>query len=225
MRLRTWALSTSNEGARSPVNFQFLDGLLRRGCLAATPGVTISADQTEELGVPCVRLHFHLPQEIQSNATTSIPVLIPIAFVGTDKVQATPIFYALVEEVIGWLACVGPKHSLVRLYVKNHGQQLSRSYSSSWQHLHSAFTLFISSLRHSETLFPDLGQFSGTFGVIEVAQARTSSDGISSGFIMNLTLSSREQMSLFLPRAVANLPRDIMLDWVEVQNEFSTRLL
>jgi hypothetical protein len=225
MRLRTWTLSTSNEGARSPVNCEYLHGLLRRGCVAATPGVTISADQTEELGVPCVRIHFHLPQEIQSNAVTSIPVLIPIAFVGTDNIQTELIFYALVEEMIGWLACVGPKHSLIRLYVKNNGQQAQRSYSSSWQDLHGGFATFITSLRRSETLFPGLGRFVDTFGVMEVTRARTSSDEISPDFAVSLTLSNRQQMSLFLPLTVANLPRDFMLDWLELQNEFSTRLL
>jgi hypothetical protein len=187
--------------------------------------MTISADQTEELGVHCVRLHFHLPQEIQSNAITSIPVLIPRAFVGTDNYQTTLIFYALVEEIIGWLAHVGPKHSLIRLYRKNNGQQAQRSYSSGWQDLHSGFTTFINSLRHSQTLFPELGQIVGTFGVIEVAQARTSSGEISSDLAISLTLSNKQRLSLFLPRTVASLPRDFMLDWLELQNEFSTRLL
>jgi hypothetical protein len=224
VRLRAWALSTSSTGARSPANCQYLDGLLRRGCLATTPGVTISADQAEALGVACVRIHFHLPQEIQSNSITSIPVLIPRAFVGTDINQNTFIFYALVEEIIGWLAHIGPKHSLLRLYRRNNGQQNQHSYSSGWQDLHSGFTTFINSLRHSHTLFPVLGQFVGTFGVIEVAQARTSSGEISSDFVVRLTLSNRQQMSFFLPRTVANLPRDFMLDWLELQNEFSTRL-
>jgi len=221
MHLRTWALSTSSEGARSPINCQYLDRFLRRGCLAATPGVTISPDQTEQQGVPCVRLRFHLPQGSQSNGVTSIPVLIPTAFVGTDNVHTTLIFYALVEEIIGWLARVGPRHSLIRLYLNNNGQQLPRSYSTSWQQLHSGFTLFINSLRHSETLFPSLGQFSGTFGVIVVAQATTPSGESSSDFAVSLIISNRQRMSLFLPRRVANLGRDFAIDWLEIQNEFS----
>ena len=62
---------------------------------------------------PCVRLRFHLPQGSQSNGITTIPVLLPITYVGTDIYQATFSFYALLEEVIGWLARVGPEHSLI----------------------------------------------------------------------------------------------------------------
>ena len=187
--------------------------------------MTISIDQTEEQGLPCIRLKFHLPQESHSNGITSIPVLLPTALVGTNQCQSSMIFYALIEELIGWLARIGPKHSLVRLCQQNNGQPLPRSYSSSWQDLHSGFTLFINSIRESQSPFPGLGQFNGTFGVIEVAQARTSSDEIASDYFVSLTLSNKQRMSLFLPRRVAMLPRDFMLDWLEAQNEFSTRLV
>ena len=225
MRLRTWAISTSDDAAGSAANSRYLDWLLRRGCLATGPGVTISMDQTEEQGLPCIRLKFHLPQESHSNGVTSIPVLLPTAFVGTNQCQTFLIFYALIEEVIGWLAHIGPKHSLIRLHQQNNGQPLPRSYSSGWQDLHSGFALFISSMRESQGNFPGLGQFNCTSGVMEVAQARTSSDEITSDYLVSLTLSNKQRMSLFLPRRVAILPRDFMLDWLEVQNEFSTRLV
>ena len=221
MHLRAWALSTSDNGARSGANCQVLEGLLRRGRLATTH--TISMGESEEQGVHCIRLQFHLPQECQSNRVTSIPVLVPTAFVGTNTYQSNVIFYALVEEMIGWLARVGPKHSLLRLYLKNHGQ-LPRSYSSHWHDLHSGFTLFINSMRVIQSHFPGLGQFSGTFGTIEVAQARTPSGDTSPDYFVILTLDNNQQMTLVLPRRVATLPRDFMLDWLEAQNEFSTRV-
>lgn len=225
MRLRTWALSESNEGARSTVNCQYIDGLLRRGCLATRPGLTISSDHTEENGVPCVRLRFHVPQESGSNASTSIPVLVPSAFVGTDIMTTAFIFYALVEEIILRLANIGPKHTLIRLSRHNDSRRLPHSYSPSWQHLHNGFTMFISSLRHDEARFPGLGRFSGPLGDIEVAQARTPSDEISSDYVVVITLSNKQRMGLFLPRNVAHLPRDLWLDWLELQNQFSTALL
>lgn len=223
MRLREWALSTSDSGARSADNCRVLDGLLRRGRLATTP--TISVGECEAQGVHCIRLQFHLPQECQSNGVTSIPVLVPTAIVGTNAYQNTYIFYALVEELIGWLARIGPKHSLVRLYLNNNGQQLPRSYASHWQDLHSGFTLFINGMRSMQSHFPGPGQISGMFGAINVAQARTSSGDISGDYLVTLTLSSRQQMSLFLPRTVAKLPQELMFDWLEAQNEFSTRML
>ena len=223
MQLRAWALSTNDNGARSGANCQVLDGLLRRGRLAATH--TISVGESEEEGVHCIRLQFHLPQECQSNAVTSIPVLVPTAFVGTNTYQPNFIFYALVEELIGWLARIGPRHSLVRIYLNNNGQQLPRSYSSTWRDLHSGFTMFISTMRDMLSLFPGPGQFVGTFGVIEVAQARTSSGDVAGDYLVTITLDNRQQMTLLLPRPVAKLPQAFMLDWLEVQNELSTRML
>ena len=149
----------------------------------------------------------------------------PTAIVGTNTYQTTSIFYALVEELIGWLARIGPKHSLVRLYLNNNGQQLPRSYSSHWQDLHSGFTLFINGMRSVQSHFHGPGQISGTFGAIDVAQARTPSGDISGDYLVTLTLSSRQQMSLLLPRTVAKLPQELMFDWLEAQNEFSTRML
>ena len=223
MRLRIWVLSTSPDGARSAADCQFLNVRLRRGSLVAAPGMTITCDQTTIRGMPCVRIHFHLPQACHSNGVTSIPVLVPNVCLRTNTYQTNHIFYALIEEVIGWLAGVGPKHTLVRLYLENHGQPLARSYSSSWQQLHSGFLSFITSLRHSYHQLPGLGQMSGSFGVIEVAQARTSCGDISADYIVTLTLANRRQMSLSLPRNIAQLPQDWILDWLEIQNEFSSR--
>jgi len=127
--------------------------------------------------------------------------------------------------MIGWLARVGPKNSLIRLYLNNNGQPPHHLYSTSWQQLHSGFTQLINSLRDSDTLFPSLGHFSSTFGVIEVSQARTPSNEISSDFALSLTLNNRRRMSLFLPRRIGNLGRDFALDWVVIQNGFSNRLL
>lgn len=225
MRLREWALSTGNEGARSIANHQFIDGLLRQGCLVANPGARISSDYTEEQGVRCVRLRFHLPNDSHSDAGQSIAVLVPTACVGTDIIQAPIVFYALVEETILRLANIVPKHTLVRLYHHDNRQRHPRSYSSSWRHTHSQFSLLISSLRGSLALFPGLGQISSAIGVMEITQAMTSSDESSSDFVVTLTLSTKQAMALFLPRRVATLPRDFMLDWLDVQNEFSSVLL
>ena len=49
----------------------------------------------------------------------------------------------------------------------------------------------------------------GPLGSIEVAQARTSSDEISSEYVVVITLSNKQRMGLFLPRNVAHLPRDL----------------
>jgi hypothetical protein len=214
----------SSDGAMSGMNRRFLDGLLRRGSLAATPGMTISVGETTEYGIPCIRLHFHFPLAFNLNMIQSIPVLVPTACLGTVIYPINFIFYALIEEMIGWLANIGPRHTLVRLYRDNHGQPLPRAYSSNWQQLHSGFTLFISSLRQSNDLFPGLGSISGAFGAIEVMQARTSSGEISPDVVVILTTSDNQRMSLFLPRNVTKLPLDFTLDWLELQNEFSTRV-
>ena len=218
-----WAYSTSGDGARSPANHQFLDGLLHRGSLAATPGMTISVDQTAERGVPCIALHFYLPQVYRSTAVESIPIVVPTVCVGTGTYQPIEIFYALIEEIIGWLAHVGPKDTLLRLYRQRHGQPPTRPYSLNWQQLHSGFSLFIRRLRQPSSPFPGLGQISGSFGLIEVWQARTSSGDVSEDYVVTLTLDNGQCMSLFLPRSVAQLGTDWLLDWLEVQNEFSFR--
>lgn len=219
-----WAYSTGNEGARSPANYRSLDGLLHRGSLLAAPGTTISVDQTVEQGIPCVRIHFQLPNVYHSTGVESIPVLVPTACLGTSMYQPTTVFYALLEEIIGWMARVGPKNSLVRLYRQSHGQPLAFSESLDWQELHNGFTLFISSLRQSDSPFPGLGQISGSYGVIEVAQARTPSGHVSADYVVTLTLNNRRRMSSFLPKSVAQLPWAWVLDWLEVQNEFSLRV-
>jgi hypothetical protein len=224
MRLRAWAYSTSNDGARSVANCQFLDGLLHRGSLAAAPGMTISVDQTVEQGIPCIRLRFRLPQVYHSSGVQSIPVLIPTECAGTGMYQPFLIFCALLEETIGWLTRVGPKNTLIRLYHQNHGQPLARSYSLDWQQLHSGFALFIGSLRQSYSAFPGLGQISGSHGALEVTQARTPSGQVSADYLVTLTLSNRQRMSLFLPGSVAQLPKDWLFDWLEVQNEFSLQV-
>ena len=64
---------------------------------------------------------------------------------------------------------------------------------------------------------------SGALSVIEVAQARTSSREITSDYIVTLTLDNQQQMSLFLPRSVAQLPREWIYNWLGVQNEFSSQ--
>ena len=221
MSLRAWAHSTSNGGARSPANYRFLDGLLNHGSLAAVPGMAITINQVEAQGIPCVRLHFHLPQVYHSTGVAAVPVLVPTACAGTGCLQPHDIFYALLEEIIGWLAQVGSKHSLVRVYVQNQGRPLVQSYSSNWQLLHNGFTLFVNSLRQSDNSFPALGQLSGSYGVVEVTQARTASGHISADYIVTLTLINGQRMSVYLPRSVAQLPKDWLLDWLDIQNEFS----
>ena len=176
--------------------------------------MTISIDQRVEQGVPCVRVLFRHPQAFGGRF---IPVLVPATCVGTGTLQPTIIFYALLEECIGWLARIGPKNSLLRLH---NGQPLPCSSSLEWQQLHSGFILFISSLRSSNH-FPGLGQMSGALGVLEVAQARTPAGDITVDYIVTLTLNNRQRMSLFLPRSVARMGVDWPLDWLEVQIEFS----
>jgi hypothetical protein len=151
-----------------------------------------------------------------------IAILVPTVCVGTGHYQPNFIFYSLIEEIIAWLAGVGPRNTLIRLYIQNNGQPHARSYSSSWQLLHNGFTIFIESLRQSYHQFPGLGQVSGGFGFIEFAQARTSANHVSWDYVVTLTLNNRQQMSLFLPRTVAQLPRDWLLDWITIQNEFSS---
>jgi len=222
MHLREWVLSTSNDGARSEANCQFIDGLLRHGSLVARHGTTIAIDQISQQGTECIRLCFHLPFACQSNGVSSIAVLVPNACIGTGIIKSNQIFYALIEETIGWLACVGPKHTLVRLYLENNRQPLPRSYSSNWVQRRNNFTLFITSLRPSYHQ-SGLGQMSGAVGAMEVAQAMTSSQDTSGDYVVTLTLRCKQQKRLFLPRSVAQLPEEWRLDWLEVQNEFSTQ--
>lgn len=224
MHLHAWAHSINDDGARSDANCQFLDELLRLGSADFTRGLTIVVDQTVMQEIGCIRLHFQLPQMCNPTNVRSIPVLVPTACVGTGYYQPIDIFYALIEEIIGWLARVGPKHTLVRLYRNSYGQPLARSHSPSWEQLHGGFRSFISSLRQSHHHLPGLGQqMSGAFGVIEVTQARTSSQDVSEDYIVTLTLVNRQRMSLFLPRRVAQLGEEWWLDWLESQNEFSSQ--
>jgi hypothetical protein len=210
------------DGARSPANHQFLHGFLRHGSMVTMHGTTIEVGQTVEQGVPCFRLAFLLPQACQLNSMRAIAVLVPNPWVGTGIADPITIFYALIEEIIGWLANVGPKHTLIRLYNSDRRQPLP--HSPNWNQLHSGFISFIDKLRPSRDSFINVGQLSGAFGVIEVSQARTPAHDVSADFIVTLTLSNRQQMSLFLPRSVAQLPFEWMLDWLEVQNTFSSRV-
>ena len=117
------------EGARSQANCRLLDALLRLGSLVVTDGVTIAVDQTVGGGIPCLRMSLYLPQTCHSTGVRSIPLLVPAACVGTDTFQSILIFYALIEEIMGWLAGVGPNHIVVRLYCDDYGQPLARSRS------------------------------------------------------------------------------------------------
>ena len=220
MRLREWALSTSHDGARSRLNCQYLDALLHHGSHADTPGSSISVDQTAYCGIPCLRVHFQLPRMFQATGVRSIPVLVPNGWTG---IHQNMIFYSLIEELIRWMAGVGPTRTLVRLYRSNHGQELARSYLSAWHELNSGFVLFITSLRDSPNELPGLGQLlSGALGYIEVSQARSSSHDVSPDYIVTITLNNRRRVSLFLPRAVAQLPQDWLFDWLEVQIELQS---
>ena len=207
-------------GARSAENRDFLDGILQHDVIVATQGATISVDQTVAQGIPCMGLNFLLPRECQSNGVKTIPVLVPNACLGTTILGHTDIFYALIEEIIVWLAGLGPKHTLIRVYHNNHNQRLLQSFSG--EQPHNGFESFINSLRHSQGHSPSLGQTSGALGVMEVAQARTSSHQVSADFIVALTLNNRQRISLFLPRSVGQLPFDWVLDWLEVQYRFAS---
>jgi hypothetical protein len=177
--------------------------------------------ETLQQGVPVIQLSFHLPQPYQSAGVMSTPVLVPTACVGTNTIQPNIIFYALVEETIGWLAGVGPKHSLVRLWGPNSRQQ-AQQFSSDRNRLRDRFQVFISSLRETDILFPGLGQLSGAFGAMEVAHARTGSGEMTMDYTVTLALASGDNMGVYLPRGVAQLPRPWMLDWLEIQIEFSS---
>ena len=136
MRLRECVHSTSHDGARSGPNRQYLDGL-HHGSQTDTPGTSISIDQTAYCGIPCTRIHFHPPQMFQATGITSIPVLVPTAWTGIYRHSHQKlIIYSLIEELIRWLAGVGPVHTPVDLYRSNHGQEHARSYLSAWHELH-----------------------------------------------------------------------------------------
>ena len=221
MRLHAWAHSISIDGAGSPANLQFLSGLLNRGSMAATPGMTISVDQATLQGIHCICVHFYPPQEYRGD---SVPVLVPAACLGTGKYQPKHIFYALLEEIVAWLASVCPINTLVWLYQNNNSHPLPQLYSLNWQQLHSDLELFITSLRPSGNGYPGLGLISGAFGVLEVTQARTSSGEILADYVITLTLNNEQRMQLLLPHSVAQLPTEWLLDWLEVRNEFSPRV-
>jgi len=223
MQLYAWAHSMSIDGARSISNCEFLVRVLGDRVSVAMTGTTISASQTVEKGVACIRLLFHLPLACQTNAVSAIPVLVPDAWAGSGSVEPTDIFDALIEEIIILLGGFGPRHSLIRLYQNNDGRR-PHQHSSGRQQPHDGFLLFFNILRQSHHSFPSLGEVSGAFGVLEVAQARTPSHEVSGDFIVTVTLSNREQMSLFLQRSIARLPMDWMLDWLEVQHRFSSRV-
>ena len=208
-------------GARSAENRHFLDGLLRHH-EEVVRGTTISVDQTVKQCTPCTAINFLLPLGYQSNGVTTIPVTVPTACLGTTILGHDDIFYALIEEIIVWLAGVGPKHTLIRLYHHNHnpGERLPRSFRG--EQPYSDFESFITNLRNTQNHLPSLGQASVVLGVMEVAQARTPSHKVSADFIVTLTLNNRERMSFYLPHSVGQLPFDWVLDWLEVQYRFAS---
>ena len=91
----------------------YLDGFLQMAAWPLRQGLPSRLTKQRSSGVPCARLRFHLPQGSQSNGITTIPVLLPITYVGTDIYQTNLFLYALLEEIIGWLARVGPKPNLI----------------------------------------------------------------------------------------------------------------
>ena len=182
--------------------------------------MTISVDQGTVQAVPCITVHFRLPQEYGGD---SVRVLVPTASL-TGTFVPIHIFYALLEEMIALQARVGPQNSLVRVFIDNDGQPLPQSWSPSWHQLHSGFSLFITSLRQSGNGFPGLGQISGAFGVIEVTHARRSSGVILADYVVTLALNNGQRMSQSVPYSVAVLPTEWLLDWLEVKNEFSSRV-
>ena len=190
-------------GARSAENRHFLDGLLRHHAKVAR-GTTISVDQTVKQSIPCTAIKFSLPLGCQSNGVTTIPVIVPTAWLGTTILAHDDIFYALIEEIIVWLAGVGPKHTLMRLYHDNHnhGQRLPQLFRG--ERPHSDFESFISNLRQSQNHLPDLDEASGALGVMEVTQARTPSHQVSADFIVTLTLNNRERILSSYPVASGN---------------------
>ena len=176
-----------------------------------------------EQGLPCTILLFWLPQTYHPSGVKTIPVLVPNAWLGTPALNHNDIFSALVEEMIVWLARISPKHTLVRLHHKNdnHGQRYPQSSSS--EQPRDGFSAFINSLRNSQNHCSSLGQTSGPLGTMKVMQATTSSNEVSADYIVTLTLSTRQQMSLFVPRNIGQLPFDWLLDWLEVQDRSASQ--
>lgn len=218
-----WAHSTCDGGARSPANCHFLTGLLHHRSLAAPPDIAVSV--REERGITCINLAFRVPQVYRLTGVTSIPILIPTPCVGTGFYEPADVFNSLVEEIAKLLAGVRPQNTLFQLYRQSRGQPLVPFSSPHWQLLHHDFLMFIDGLRRQpHSSFSGLGQLSGTLGVIEVMQARTSTGHISADYITELTLSDGRKMSLDLPRSVALLGKDWLLDWLEAGIVFSNRV-
>jgi hypothetical protein len=198
----------SFDGARSPANQNFLANLLRHDNRDGVNETSISLEDKVEQGLPFIIIHFHLPQAFQPNNVRTIPVRIPGVYIGTGTLQPGDIYSSLIEEMISWMAGLGPKHSIVRLHY-NHRLRLPLSSSS-------GFTTLIDGLRRSQHHFPGLG----ALGVMEVVQATTSSHDTSGDYKVTLTLSNGRQLSLFIPRGIGVLPFALVLDWIEVQDKF-----
>ena len=80
--------------------------------MAATLGMSISVDQATLQAILSVRVHSHLPQEYGGD---SVRVLVPTPCLRTGTIQPNSLFYTPLEEIISWLARIGPQISLVRL--------------------------------------------------------------------------------------------------------------
>ena len=144
MRLREWVDSTSDDGARSWLNCQYLHALLHQDSLVDKP-TSISVKQMTYTGIRCIRLDFRLPQMFQAAGVTSIPVLVPNGLVGTG-ISEDYIFYALIEKIIGWLVGIGSTHLLIRL----HHELGKFAYDVAWDQLTERFTPLINSLREHD---------------------------------------------------------------------------
>lgn len=208
----------------SAENCRFLDELLHHGAGEVTHGTTtILVEQKVEHDLPCTNLLFRLPQTHHPSDVKTISVLVPNAWLGTPALNHNDIFSALIEEMIVWLARISPRHTLVRLHLENDNHAQRYPQSSSSEQSRNGFSAFINSLRNSQNHCSGLGQTSGSLGTMEVMHAMTSFNEVSAHYIVTLAPSTRQRMSVFVPRNIEQLPLDWLLDWLEVQDRFASQ--
>ena len=154
----------------------------------------------------------------------SIIIWVPAACIGTGFYLAEDVFYSLLEEIIGWVGCVGSKQSIDRVYLRRRLHP-SPFNPSEMQLLFSGFETFIESIRQPQVSFPGPGRIRVSYGDIEIRQAVNLDGEVMEDYAVRLTLDNGRGMTLHLPRGVTELPKDWILDWLKIQNEFTIRII
>lgn len=178
----------------------------------------ISTRQELILGSQYIFLYFLHPRG-------QVIIWVPAACIETGLYRPDDIFNSLLEEIIGWVAGAGYTQSIFRVYRRSLRQDPVPFNPSEMQMLYNGFETFIDSIRQPQASFPGPGRIGGSYGEIKIGQVVDHTGEVTECYAVSLTLASRHRMMLFLPKGITQLPKDWILDWLKVRNEFAIRVI